>query len=331
MDYIISIYFCSSKPQRKRTSGSDKQSMAMLSVAPQSMRSDHARQEHRPWIQPATDDFRDRTTHGVHRSAAESSHHNGALILSGRFGEATLLTLSHSLTTQARSGIMVLMPLRGEGSLRTREAMLPLRPGSSYVLEPWQAFSVEIRRHTAMRLLSCHIESSRLSQPVSAHEVAERARDVLAEQACRAGVAEFDDPALTSIANSQARDRAIPTFSIADFRIRRVIRHLHTDPDCPVDTLARLAGIGTQHFFDRFRACTGLTPRGYANVIKFEDALDRVANSSEALADVSRALGFANQSHFTRFFRSRVGLNPRAYRSGAIARRRSGSHLHCVE
>jgi AraC-like DNA-binding protein len=115
--------------------------------------------------------------------------------------------------------------------------------------------------------------------------------------------------------------------SVADFRIRRAIRHLHDQPDCAVEMLARLAGIGTQHFFERFRACTGLTPRGYANVLKLELALDRVARNDEALSDVSQALGFAHQSHFTRFFRQRIGVNPRAYRSGVAAGRRLAEHL----
>jgi AraC-like DNA-binding protein len=114
-----------------------------------------------------------------------------------------------------------------------------------------------------------------------------------------------------------------------DFRIRRVVAELRRTPNRAVAELAQLAGLCLPHFFHRFRACTGLTPRGFANAIRLERALDGVADTAMPLAALSRQLGFTHQSHFTRFFRSRVGFSPRAYRACAgSGRRLSGDARH---
>jgi AraC-like DNA-binding protein len=104
-----------------------------------------------------------------------------------------------------------------------------------------------------------------------------------------------------------------------------VVDHLRRDLGCMIGELARLAGMCAAHLFDRFRVCIELTPRSYANVIKLEFALDRIAHADTSFAELSELLGFANQSHFMRFFRCRVGVNPRTYRASIlIAQSRSG-------
>ena len=258
-----------------------------------------------------------------------------AVIVSELFGEAALLTLTHSLATQARSGFVMMMPIAGpEGRLVAGDAVFSFTPGRMFVLEPWQVFSVEVPKGAAVRLFLCRMRTDQPAhQNASAPNLFETARGLLAKLVLRRALPPKSLAMLVHSANCTKISRAVAGRNtvVTDFRIRRVVRHLHGQPDCPVDMLARLAGIGTQHFFDRFRACTGLTPRGYANVIKLELALDRVAHNDESLSDVSQALGFANQSHFTRFFRHRVGINPRAYRSGAAAGRRAAEQLCIAE
>jgi AraC family transcriptional regulator len=102
----------------------------------------------------------------------------------------------------------------------------------------------------------------------------------------------------------------------SDFRITRAIRHLRTNSGCPVNVeqLAALSGLSTAHFFERFKACTGLTPCAYANVIRMEAALAALSTQNDTISRISDQLGFCAQSNFTRFFRQHVGISPTTYR-----------------
>lgn len=52
----------------------------------------------------------------------------------------------------------------------------------------------------------------------------------------------------------------------------------------------------------------------YANVLRMEAAIQRVAQMEDSLAHVSETLGFSAPSHFTRFFHQHLGATPSQYR-----------------
>ncbi|NBW79026.1 MAG: AraC family transcriptional regulator, partial [Betaproteobacteria bacterium] len=81
-----------------------------------------------------------------------------------------------------------------------------------------------------------------------------------------------------------------------------------------VDFLALQAGLSRAHFFTLFQKDTKVTPLVYANVLRFEAAVQRLAGGRDAVGDIATDLGFSASSHFSRFFRAHLGITPTDYR-----------------
>ncbi|MGH8821625.1 MAG: helix-turn-helix domain-containing protein [Rhodoferax sp.] len=101
-----------------------------------------------------------------------------------------------------------------------------------------------------------------------------------------------------------------------DSRVRQAIALMKLDVahDLDVDALAAQTGLSRAHFFTLFQRDTQVTPLVYANVLRFEAAVQRLTQSRESLGDVADVLGFSAPSHFSRFFRQHLGITPSDYR-----------------
>ncbi len=78
--------------------------------------------------------------------------------------------------------------------------------------------------------------------------------------------------------------------------------------------LARGIGLSERQFRRRFQAAIGLPPRRFAQILRFQkaiEALDQAAPPS--MAALARDAGYYDQSHFINDFRAFTGLSPRAY------------------
>jgi AraC family transcriptional regulator len=101
-----------------------------------------------------------------------------------------------------------------------------------------------------------------------------------------------------------------------DPRIRRAIALMRQDiaHDLDVEGLAAATGLSRAHFFHLFQRDTHVTPLVYANVLRFEAAVQRLTHSRDSVGDLSHNLGFSAPSHFARFFRAHLGITPSDYR-----------------
>ena len=78
-----------------------------------------------------------------------------------------------------------------------------------------------------------------------------------------------------------------------------------------VREMAQKANLSTERFIQLFKRETGLTPKQYAGVIRFQRALDLLRRCPETDGlEAALACGYYDQSHFNRDFRSRSGLTP---------------------
>ena len=59
----------------------------------------------------------------------------------------------------------------------------------------------------------------------------------------------------------------------------------------------------------------GTTWRAVVSDLKFARAVERLDADSARMKEIGEELGFADSAHFTRFFRSRVGVSPSEYRN----------------
>jgi AraC family transcriptional regulator, arabinose operon regulatory protein len=102
----------------------------------------------------------------------------------------------------------------------------------------------------------------------------------------------------------------------ADASIARVLDALHRDLAAPRDlaTLASVAGLSRSQFCARFRAATGLAPMAYLEVRRLEWARFLLQATADGIGQIGARVGFPDPYHFSRRFRARHGLSPRALR-----------------
>jgi AraC-like DNA-binding protein len=81
-----------------------------------------------------------------------------------------------------------------------------------------------------------------------------------------------------------------------------------------LDLVAREVGLSRPHFFKLFRGQVGLTPNLYANALRMERAIERLAMGGDAVADIGFDLGFSSQASFSRFFIANGVVPPSTYR-----------------
>ncbi|MBB4684082.1 helix-turn-helix domain-containing protein [Amycolatopsis jiangsuensis] len=76
-----------------------------------------------------------------------------------------------------------------------------------------------------------------------------------------------------------------------------------------VDRLAAESGWSRQRLWSRFRAQIGVTPKRAARLIRFDEAVHRLAAGGRAAA-VAAETGYADQSHLHREITAFTGMNP---------------------
>lgn len=96
--------------------------------------------------------------------------------------------------------------------------------------------------------------------------------------------------------------------------LRRVKDYIHQHPgnDLTLADLSKLANFSVCHFSTLFKASTGQSVHQYVLEQRIAEAKQLVLTSSLALAEIADAVGFADQSHFTRTFKRIVGTTPGA-------------------
>lgn len=79
-------------------------------------------------------------------------------------------------------------------------------------------------------------------------------------------------------------------------------------------TIAAEVDVHPVHLARVFRRYEGCTVGAYVRNLRIEYACRQLLTSDEALSTIAHAAGFADQSHFSRSFKQRMGLSPSVYR-----------------
>jgi len=75
------------------------------------------------------------------------------------------------------------------------------------------------------------------------------------------------------------------------------------------------SGYSHRQFIALFRRATGLSPKLYCRILRFQKVLERIsAHPSAPLVDLALDAGYSDQPHFTREFREFAGVSPEQYR-----------------
>ncbi|MEM7193615.1 MAG: AraC family transcriptional regulator [Pseudomonadota bacterium] len=84
----------------------------------------------------------------------------------------------------------------------------------------------------------------------------------------------------------------------------------HVSEPVMVDDLADLLGCSKYYFLREFKKLTGITPYQYLLQKRLEKSELMLAMPQNDIASVALNLGFTDQSHFTRAFKSHFGITP---------------------
>ncbi|MEI9993383.1 MAG: AraC family transcriptional regulator [Rhizomicrobium sp.] len=105
-------------------------------------------------------------------------------------------------------------------------------------------------------------------------------------------------------------DRATATVEVA--AIRRAIAYVEGHPHRSISLreLAGAAGLSRFHFGRVFKRHVGISPARYVERARIDQSKLLIAGAELSLAAIAQAVGFADQSHFTRRFRAHEGCTP---------------------
>lgn len=99
-----------------------------------------------------------------------------------------------------------------------------------------------------------------------------------------------------------------------DAGVRRFVAATLDDPNRAVPELAALAGLGHDALLDAVRAGIGVTPKAFADLVRFDRFVDLAGRVADrGWAALAAEAGFYDQSHLIRVFRRFTGLTPAAY------------------
>lgn len=100
-----------------------------------------------------------------------------------------------------------------------------------------------------------------------------------------------------------------------DLEIRQVIEHiLDSNGQESIRAIARKAKLNARTLERRFVSETGLRPKQFATIIRFQSSLEQLTTRDYSkLTDIVYENGFADQSHFTKVFKAYTGKTPKAF------------------
>ncbi|HWA01608.1 MAG TPA: AraC family transcriptional regulator [Caulobacterales bacterium] len=103
------------------------------------------------------------------------------------------------------------------------------------------------------------------------------------------------------------------------WRLARVLAYIDNNlgSDIRLDDLASVACLSAHHFSELFRQSMGTSPYRYVLDRRVECAKVLLRDSMLGVLEVALAVGFADQSHFSKVFRRATGMAPGAYRAAA--------------
>ena len=110
--------------------------------------------------------------------------------------------------------------------------------------------------------------------------------------------------------------RTGPRGGLAPGALRRVREHIlqRLSERIEIGELATLVGLSVCHFARAFKQSLGQPPHQFILRCRCTAAAELIQTTDRPLADISLAVGFSDQSHFTRTFSAITGESPGAFR-----------------
>jgi AraC-like DNA-binding protein len=104
--------------------------------------------------------------------------------------------------------------------------------------------------------------------------------------------------------------------ALSAVQARRVTDYVHENlgGDIGLSELASQVGLSPHYFSLLFKRAFGVSPYRYILSMRIDRAKRLLSERHMAISEIALELGFADQSHFSKVFKTFVGATPRQYR-----------------
>ncbi|MGN0154208.1 MAG: AraC family transcriptional regulator [Lachnospiraceae bacterium] len=104
---------------------------------------------------------------------------------------------------------------------------------------------------------------------------------------------------------------------IQDFYIKEALTYIEQNfqNDISVEEIASVCGLNRSYFGKIFKDATGKTPQQFLLNYRMIKATELLKLTSLSIGDISNAVGYSNQLHFSRAFKNIYGVSPREWRN----------------
>lgn len=106
--------------------------------------------------------------------------------------------------------------------------------------------------------------------------------------------------------------------ALQKWRLKRVVDHIDASMSSKITSrdLAAIAGLSRMHFASQFRVATGLRPHEFLLQRRIRRAAELMRDTTMTIMEITFAVGFQTQAHFTTVFKRFAGCTPRRWRVG---------------
>lgn len=110
---------------------------------------------------------------------------------------------------------------------------------------------------------------------------------------------------------------------LQDFYIKEALSYIEQNfqNDISVEGIAGVCGINRSYFGKIFKQRLGKSPQEFLLNYRMIKATELLKLTTLSVGDVSKAVGYENQLHFSRAFKKIYGVSPREWRNQNVVRR----------
>ncbi len=103
--------------------------------------------------------------------------------------------------------------------------------------------------------------------------------------------------------------------AVPDDRLKNVLDYIakHYCEGITSSGLSEYFGYDESYFCRRFKSVTGLTPISYIQILRLEEAKNKIKNTELKISEISSLCGFQDPNYFSRCFKRHFGISPAAY------------------
>ncbi|WP_375748732.1 helix-turn-helix domain-containing protein [Vibrio sp. HN007] len=120
---------------------------------------------------------------------------------------------------------------------------------------------------------------------------------------------------LPLLENLTKRKSTVVKGALSDKHLNWVVEYCHENisDKISLDQLSSLSDLNRYQFLRRFEKSVGITPHKWLTQLRLERACQLMRKSDKSIAEISAEVGFFDQSHFNRAFKSLYGVAPSMY------------------